>query len=102
DSITTFSLLNKTGNYKFWVVGKGAPSYQSYLQKLSKDLGLENKIKFFGFVSNRKKFELLARAHVMVNPSLLEGFGLVNIEANAVGTPVVGYTSRGLVDSIKN
>jgi len=30
----------------------------------------------------------------------LEGFGLVNIEANAMGTPVVAYKSQGLVDSV--
>jgi glycosyltransferase involved in cell wall biosynthesis len=45
---------------------------------------------------------LLARAHVLVNPSVKEGWGLVNIEANAMGTPVVAYNSAGLVDSVKN
>jgi len=35
-----------------------------------------------------------------VNPSVREGFGLNIIEANAVGTPCVGYDVPGLRDSI--
>ena len=38
---------------------------------------------------------------MLVNPSSREGWGLVNIEANSVGTPVVAYRSQGLVDSVK-
>lgn len=99
DAIKCFSILNKKGRYQFWVVGRGSPRYLKALKEMSKDLGVEN-IVFHGFVSQKKKFELLATAHVLINPSLLEGFGLVNVEANAVGTPVVGYTSQGLIDSI--
>ena len=38
----------------------------------------------------------------MINPSLREGWGLVNIEANACGVPVMAYNSPGLTDSVKN
>ena len=38
----------------------------------------------------------------MVNPSIREGWGLVNIEANAMGVPVVAYNSPGLIDSVTN
>lgn len=66
-------------------------------------MGIADDIIFWGGrdkVDNNKKFELLARAHVMVNPSVREGWGLVNIEANAMATPVVAYNSPGLVDSV--
>jgi len=53
-------------------------------------------------VSQDKKFELLSRAHVLINPSIHEGWGLVNIEANVCGTPVVSYDVHGNRDSIKN
>ena len=102
DSIETFGLLNEKGAFQFWIIGRGGGPYLKMLKQKVKELGIEKNTVFWGFVSDKKKFELLARAHVMINPSLLEGFGLVNIEANAVGTPVVGYTSRGLVDSIKD
>jgi glycosyltransferase involved in cell wall biosynthesis len=42
----------------------------------------------------------LARAWVLVNPSVREGFGLNVLEANALGTPCVAYDVAGLRDSI--
>ncbi|HWA52020.1 MAG TPA: glycosyltransferase family 4 protein [Patescibacteria group bacterium] len=102
DAIKTFAILNKKSDYQFWIVGKGGEDYLSYLKGLCKKLAIENKVIFWGFVSQKKKFELLTRAHIMLNPSLLEGFGLVNIEANACATPVVAYNCPGLVDSVEN
>lgn len=101
DAIRTFAEISKSNTeFKFWVVGWGSPDYLSKLKKHSKDLGIESKIKFWGFVNNKKKFELLARAHILVNPSVREGWGLVNIESCAMGTPVVGYNVAGTRDSV--
>ena len=102
DAINCFSLLNKEGDYQFWIVGKGSKKYVEKLVDLGKKSKIHGKMRFWGFVSDKKKFELLARAHILVNPSIREGWGLVNIEANAVGTPVVAYQSPGLVDSVKD
>ncbi len=101
DAIKTFGLLNRKGIYNFWIIGKGGDDYLKKLKGLCRGNGITEKVKFWGYVSQKQKFELLAKASVMINPSLLEGFGLVNIEANAVGTPVVAYNSPGLVDSVK-
>lgn len=102
DAIKTFAILNKQDDYIFWVIGKSDKDYLNYLKKMAFDLGLKKKITFFGYVSQKEKFELLARAHVMINPSIREGWGLVNIEANAMAIPVVAYDSPGLVDSVKD
>lgn len=102
DAIKTFGLLSKKGDFNFWVIGKGGGSYLDSLKELCKKLGIEDRIKFWGFVSQEEKFNLLARSYLLVNPSIREGWGLVNIEANAMGTPVVAYKSPGLVDSVKN
>lgn len=102
DAIKTFSLLNRKGKYQFWIVGRGAPKYRDYLLSFCKEVNLGDKVMFWGFVNDRKKFELLARAHVLINTSAREGWGLVNIEANAMGTPVVAYNSPGLIDSVKD
>lgn len=101
DAIRMFSILRK-GDFNFWVVGKAGRGYDKYLFSLAKSLEVYEKIKFWGFVSQSEKFELLAKSHLLINPSIREGWGLVNIEANSVGTSVVGYKSQGLVDSIKN
>jgi len=102
DALRSFSFLNRKDNFQFWVIGRGSPEYKDYLLSVCGKLGIVNKVKFWGFVDQEKKFELLARAHVLINPSIREGWGLVNIEANGVGTPVIAYKSSGLVDSVKD
>ena len=54
---------------------------------------------FLGHVSERTKFEELARAWVHVLPSVKEGWGLSIVEAGRVGTPSVAYGSAGGVPS---
>ena len=39
---------------------------------------------------------------MLVNPSMMEGWGIVAIEANACGTPVIASDVPGLRDSVKN
>ena len=101
EALKTFSILNRKGNFRFWVIGRGSPEYLKYLSFLCIKLNIDNKVKFWGFVNQKKKFELLARSYLLINPSVKEGWGLVNIEANAVGTPVISYKSVGLIDSVK-
>lgn len=107
DAIKAFYLMGlqsktKRKGWQFWVVGKGSGDYFLSLQKMCRDLGIARQVKFWGFVSQQEKFRLLARAHLLINPSVREGWGLVNIEANAVGTPIVAYRSPGLVDSVRD
>lgn len=102
DAITCFSLLSKKGSFQFWVIGKPeTESYEKKIKNLVMKLNLEKEIKFWGYVSQKQKFELLARAHLLVNTSIREGWGLVNIEANSLGVPVVAYDSPGLSDSVR-
>lgn len=102
DAIKTFLALTKKGEYNFWVMGDGDESYVNHLKNLARKHGLGNKVQFFGRVSEKEKFDRLTKAHILINPSIREGWGLVNIEANAVGTPVVAYKSQGLIDSVKD
>jgi len=103
DAIKVFSEINrKDEDWQFWIVGPGTSGYVKILKNLSKECGIINKLKIWGFVPDAKKFELLASAHVLINPSVREGWGLVNIEANSVGTPVIGYDVSGIKDSVKN
>lgn len=85
---------------KLWVVGRGDEEYTDYLLGLVRESGLENEIKFYGFVSEEKKFELMARAQILISPSQKEGFGLTVPEAGFVGTPSVVYDIAGLRDII--
>ena len=82
------------------VIGKG--SARLALEKLAEDLGLSDRTRFTGFVSNAERDSLLAESRVCVCASEKEGWGLTVIEANRVGTPVVASDVPGLRDSVRN
>lgn len=82
------------------IAGDGEESER--LRDLVRRLGLERRVIFLGRVSEKTKAKLLRSAWVLVNPSLMEGWGIVNIEANACGTPVVASNVSGLRDSVRH
>jgi glycosyltransferase involved in cell wall biosynthesis len=55
---------------------------------------------FRGRVSDNEEADLLAGARALLFPGI-EDFGLVPIEANAAGCPVIAYREGGVLDSIK-
>jgi len=59
-------------------------------------------ITFHGHISNSEKFDILSRSHLVLVPAIREGWGLVVVESNAMGVPVIAYTVPGLVDSVQN
>ena len=85
---------------RLMVVGSG--DYLPQLKSLAKSLGLKEAVEFPGFVTTGNKVERMRRAHVSVLPSLKEGWGLTNIEANSVGTAVVAANVPGLRDSVRD
>lgn len=102
DALKTFSFINNMeNNWQFWVVGKSDPRYLRKLNSLSQTLKINKSVKFWGYVDEKKKSELLARAHLFINPSIREGWGLVNIEANSFGLPVLAYDVAGSRDSVR-
>jgi glycosyltransferase involved in cell wall biosynthesis len=80
---------------KMWVIGDG------YLRKELESSNIKD-VTFFGHISNEKKYELLSRAHIILVPAVREGWGLIVTEANAMGTPAIGYDVHGLRDSIRH
>lgn len=102
DALKAFNILKEEiFDLEFWIIGKEEKS--GYLEDLLKRNKISSKqIKYFGFVSEKKKFELLSKTWILVHPSKKEGWGLNVIEANSVGTPAIGYDVEGLRDSIKN
>lgn len=103
DAIRVLSLVLIEGlNINLWIIGDGDKKYLDSLKKMAKDLNILDKITFWGFVSQEKKFELMKRAHFLLAPSLKEGWGLIVPEAGLVGTPSIGYSVAGLKDVILN
>ncbi len=56
------------------------------------------RIMFPGYVAAAARDALLARARLMIYPSLFEGFGLPVLEALALGTPVLTTRSSSLME----
>ena len=82
------------------VIGRG--SARESLEALAGSLGLAERTRFTGFVSDEERNELLLGTRVCVCPSEKEGWGLTVIESNATGTPVVATDAPGLRDSVRD
>lgn len=85
---------------QLWIVGQGDNDYLEKLKFHVRKLSMEKSVKFFGYVSELKKFELMSRAHLILVSSVKEGWGLIVPEAGIVGTPAVTYNVSGLRDII--
>jgi glycosyltransferase involved in cell wall biosynthesis len=97
--LNAFALtLKKIPQAKLVIVGEG--DYKPHLIDLAQKLGITDKVEFTGFVDRDEKVRRLQKAWVAVCPSLKEGWGLTNIEANACGTPVLASNVPGLKDSV--
>ncbi|MCL4741139.1 MAG: glycosyltransferase [Phycisphaerales bacterium] len=71
------------------VAGSGDPAYERSLRERVRSLGLDDRVRFVGFVAGRLKVSLLQACDIFVLPSSQENFGYVLFEAMAAGTPVV-------------
>ena len=82
------------------VAGKG--DARAGLETTARSLGIADRVRFAGFVSEREKAELLSRswAHVLTSPK--EGWGIVSMEASACGTPTVASDSPGLRETVRH
>lgn len=102
DAIAAFNLVKqKLPQSQFWIVGSGKKEYVQKIKNKITDLKLPS-VKFFGFVSEREKYRLLSKAHLLVVPSFHEGWGLIVPEAGFVGTPAIVYNVAGLRDVVQN
>lgn len=100
-ALEVFSLVSKKDpKAKMLIAGPVEESYQKYLSSMVSKLGLKGKVSILGRITEEEKFDLLSKSHVLLNSSYKEGWGLVNIEANTVGTPVVSFNVPGNRESI--
>lgn len=93
-------LKNKSRKFKVVVVGTGDD--RPRLEKMTRELGIEGIVRFTGFISEEEKIRLYRQSAVLVENSVKEGWGLIVMEANACGLPVVVARSPGLVDSSRD
>jgi len=78
----------------------GVGSNMEAMNSLVKELNAKGLIKFLGQVSDDEKFDLLSRTKALIFPVKDEDFGIVPVEANASGTPVIAYREGGVLETI--
>jgi glycosyltransferase involved in cell wall biosynthesis len=68
----------------------GADTLQGEVQRLAAHLGLERRVNFLGFKTQRELRPIMASADLLVMSSLHEGGEMVTLEAAVMGVPTVG------------
>jgi glycosyltransferase involved in cell wall biosynthesis len=82
------------------VMGRGPD--EPRLRRLARRLDLDQAVTFTGHLPWSELVATLHRAHLCLNPSPKEGWGLTVIEANRCGVPVVASDRPGLRDSVRH
>lgn len=82
------------------IVGGGAleADLKAYVEKLS----LQDVVRFLGARPNAQALAEVAKSAVFVLPSLGEGLGIVLLEAQALGVPVIGTDVGGIPDLVEH
>ena len=99
--IKAIKLLKDKSGAKLYILGKGVE--EDNLKNLVKRLGLEKEIEFLEKpIPNYEMPFLYSECDVYVQPSTIEPYGIVVLEAMACEKPVIGTKVGGMRDTIKD
>jgi glycosyltransferase involved in cell wall biosynthesis len=85
-------------NLQLDIAGRGP--LEPALRALAKELGIDDAVRFLGFVSPVQR--AIEEAAIVVVPSMGEGFGMVALEAMERGRPVVAADIGGLGELVEH
>ena len=86
------ALVHLDDKWKLLIVGKYEKNdnYFSYVNGLISQLGLADRVKFLGVIDDHSDlFQILIDSRIYMSMSHFEGYGIANIEAGALGLPLV-------------
>ena len=72
------------------------------IRKMVADMGLDDSVSFVGFLNKHEYRTLLSSMDVLVMPSREEAFGIVFLEAMALGKPIVAASTGGIPEVVKD
>lgn len=85
-------------NLRYNIVG-GGPMEKS-LKKLIKDINLTSNIYFLGYMTSNELIREMRKSQIFFLPSVSETFGIVLLEAQAMGLPVVATRIGGVPEAM--
>lgn len=85
---------------RFAVAGEG-PEYAPLIE-LAAQLGIGDRVLFFGKVTEEERAALLRDAAVFVLPSVTEPFGIAALEAMAAGVPTIVSKTSGVAEVVRS
>lgn len=99
DLLIALARLHDLGlRFNLRIVGEGP--YRPELERLTAQLGLNDRVIFQGFVTHEDLPAIYQRADVFVLPSHTESFGQAFAEAMASGLPIIGTTAGGIPEVV--
>lgn len=101
-NLRALRLLDQRGvkSWRYTVVGDG-PERQR-LEALAEDLSIAHKVAFLGALPHEDALKAIAEADIFCLPAWQEAFGIVYLEAMALGKPVIGCWGQGAEDIIRH
>ena len=101
--MTIKNLLPKFPKLKYVSIGDG--DEKNNLEKLSKELGLIDQVRFIYKSTEQEKIGLLEKSDIFIMPSVIykksvEGFGITFIEAASYGKPSIAGKFGGEADAV--
>ncbi len=98
-------VLKDVPDAMYLIVGRG--SMEARLRALAREMGVEDRVVFCGFVPDGELMAHYQACDVFAMPNRevsgdTEGFGIVFVEAGACGKPVIGGRSGGPVEVIED
>ena len=82
--------------------GKSGDDYLAELKDSVKELDLESHVEFLGNLSQMEIKDLMNKSKLLIHTSQYETFGLVAIEANSMGVPILSINTGSLIEIIEN
>jgi len=100
-ALEAFSIIHRLFPYVKMVIAGDGPAKPDLIQH-TKKLGLENVVKFTGWVDPDKVPELINESTAIIMPSRREPFGLVALQTAQMARPIVATNVGGLPEVVEH